>query len=84
MSINNRCAKCRRPKWSLGKPNPLRIGDIVTLPKDFTYGRRRFEIIGKFKDKSFKLKFLGGNEKGETIEQYEWWDLKKITSKEGK
>lgn len=76
MSINKRCSKCRRPQWSLGKKNPYKVGDIVTLPRNFTFGRRIFKIFYKLEDDSFGLMFVGGKERGEQIERYDWWDLK--------
>ncbi|MEK6885248.1 MAG: hypothetical protein AABY22_36790 [Nanoarchaeota archaeon] len=71
-----RCQKCRRPEWSLSKKNPFKKGEIVTIREPLTYSRRKFVVDYISSKDNFILRFLGGKEKGELIQWFNWWDLK--------
>lgn len=56
--------------WGFSRKEQIKIGNIVTLPRKWTFGRRKFQVIHIFKNGDLKLKFLGGKERGESIERY--------------
>jgi len=58
--------------------NNIIEGDIITLPRNYTFGRRKFIVVKVFKDGDLKLEFLGGKEKGEPIERYGQKEVKKL------
>lgn len=76
--INRKCLKCGRPEWSLDKENPLKIGDVVRLPRYYTYGYRIFKIHKFDKKGVITLEFVGGKEKGTLLAWFDWWELKHI------
>ncbi len=48
----------------------IKKNDLVTLPKNWTYGGRKFKVVRVYKNKDLQLQFLGGKEKGEKIDRY--------------
>lgn len=65
-------------KKCFNKKSPFKISDIVTLPRGFTYGRRKFKITKRFSNGLYQLQFLGGKEKNRLIECYHRSDLLKV------
>lgn len=48
----------------------IKLGKIVSLPRKYTYGRRKFRISKIFKDGGIQLEFLGGKDKGAPLEYF--------------
>jgi hypothetical protein len=48
----------------------FRKGCLVTLPKHFTYGGRKFKVLRYSKKYGYTLRFMDGKEKGEPIQYF--------------